>query len=127
VNLKGTGFGAVLALLSCAPQQGIHVESSQHVQPPAPLQPKIEGNLRSVSSADLRLALNVMRMHMAKEYGSSLSIYGVYVVDRDRMTMHYWANGVETYGYVDRINGKWRFTNAIVERNVTTGANIPTQ
>ena len=64
---------------------------------------------------------------MIKEYGSALPIYDVYVVDRDRVTVHYWGKGVETYGNVDRINGKWKFTGALTERTVVTGVNIPTQ
>lgn len=116
-----------IALWGCASQQSTSVQSSQHRRPPAPSQPAINGNFQSVSAADVRSALKAMRTHMIKQYGSALPVYNVYIVSRNRMTMHYWASGLETYGYVDRINGKWKFTEVFAERAIITGASNPTQ
>jgi hypothetical protein len=64
---------------------------------------------------------------MIKEYRAALPVYSVYVVDQNHMSIRYWANRSQTWSYVERIRGRWQFTETAVERVITTGSNLPTE
>lgn len=113
---------AALALTGCAPAQ-----PHERVQPPAPRHPIIEGNFKSVSATDIRRVLEVMRKHITEDNGCLLPIYSLYVVDRNHISVCYWAKGLETWAYVERVKGKWwKLSESAIERVITTGVNIPT-
>jgi hypothetical protein len=112
-----------LLLSGCAQKQQVLPPSP----PPAPAHPWIEGNFKTVSSGDIRRGLDIVRKHMIEEYGSALPIYGVYVVDQNHMSIRYWAKGLQTWTYVERIKKKWQLSgDTAVELIITTGSNIPT-
>ena len=94
--------------------------------PPPPSSPRIEGKLNTVSSADIRAAIAVIRAHIRKEYGISLAIYKVYVIDHNNMSFQYWQHDTETYNYVKRARGRWQMDDQEAERMVVPGVNIPT-
>jgi hypothetical protein len=106
-----------LTLAGCA-------ETKPPEPPPPPRHPAIEGNFKSVSSADIRRVLDLMRESMIKEYGSALPIYRVEVTDHNHIIIHYWADDTETSEYAERVKGKWKLGD--IKRVIVTGSNIPT-
>ena len=78
--------------------------------PPPPSHPKMEGNLNSVSSADIRDVIRLKQQDMVKEYGKVLPIYTVRVHSRNHIEVQYWgADGVEFWRDARRVKGKWKF------------------
>src|ERR1044071_212597 len=78
--------------------------------PPAPRHPKIEGNVESVSSADIREVIRLKRQDMLKEYGKVLPIYTVRVHGKNHIEVQYWgADGIEFWRDARRIKRKWKF------------------
>jgi len=37
------------------------------------------------------------------------------------MSIHYWAKGSQTWSYVERIRGQWKFTETAIERGYQDG------
>jgi hypothetical protein len=83
----------------------------------------IEGAVHSVSSADIRTVLEIVRRDMPRSEGAVLPIYTVRVVDRNHVEVCYWPGSIETCAVVDRIKGKW--TLQPVQRIMIKGLNIP--
>src|SRR3954468_15553083 len=78
--------------------------------PPPPRHPKIEGNVQSVSSADLREVIRLEQQDMARNYGRVLPIYTVRVHSKNHLEVQYWgADGIQTWRDARRIKGKWKF------------------
>jgi hypothetical protein len=98
----------------------------QSSAPAPPLQPLLQGALRSVSSADVARILQVTRRFMMKEYGSALPIYVIAVSDPNHVNVGYWVRDQYLRKDVERVRAKWKVTDAEPERIITTGANIPT-
>jgi len=70
----------------------------------------MEGNLNSVSSADIRDVIRLKQQDMVKEYGKVLPIYTVRVHSRNHIEVQYWgADGVEFWRDARRVKGKWKF------------------
>jgi hypothetical protein len=101
------------AVLSCVSQQA----------PPPPAHPLIEGNSESVSRADVRTVLDIVRKDLISRFGSVYPIYTVQVSDRDHIDVCYWPNGIHTCAVLWRVKGKW--TLQPFERVVVPNANIP--
>ena len=116
-SLRFGVLATVVALAACAEQQ-------PPSPPPPPREPSIEGNTKSVSAADIRAILSLMRKHLIQSYGSALPVYSIRVVDRNHAEVHYWPDRNETIAFTERINGKWRLANEI-ERIIITNANLP--
>jgi hypothetical protein len=119
---RGVLFVAALLLVSCAAQQQEKAESP----PPPPAHPSIEGNFRAVSRADIGRGLAIVRTQIVKQYGDTFPIYSVYVVDQNHMSIRYWAKGSQTWSYVERIRGQWKFTETAIERVIRTDSYLPT-
>lgn len=115
-------FAAALFLISCAARQQEEAESP----PPPPVHPSIEGNFRAVSRADIRRGLAIVRTEMVKQYGETFPIYSVYVVDQNHMSIRYWTKRSQTWSYVERINGQWKFAETAIERVIRTEGYLPT-
>ena len=113
-----------LALASCAPEE--ESQQRQPLQPLPPRHPALEGNIKSASSAEIRQILDLVRKHINKTYGSALPIYRVYVLNSSHVNVSYWAKGLQNVAYVERVNGKWKVTDTLIERAIITGRNIPT-
>lgn len=94
--------------------------------PPPPKTPRIEGHFKSVSATDIRDAIAVVRAHIRKDYGASLPIYQVYVIDHDDMSFQYWQHNTETYSYAKRAKGRWQMDEEHPDRVIVIGSNIPT-
>jgi len=78
--------------------------------PPAPSHPKIEGLVKSVSSADIREVIRLKQQDMLKEYGKVLPIYTVRVHNKNHIEVQYWgSDGVEFWRDARRLKGKWKF------------------
>ena len=78
--------------------------------PPAPSHPKIEGHVKSVSSADIHEVIRLKQQDMLKEYGKVLPIYTVRVHSHNHIEVQYWgADGVEFWRDARRVKGRWRF------------------
>ena len=112
---------AALAVTACAQEQQQTART-----PPPPKSPWIEGEFKTVSSADIRAVVALMRQHIRKEYGMSLPIYRVHVIDRDNVSFQYWQHDTETWAYARRVKGRWQFDDAEAERVIVPGSNIPT-
>ena len=107
-------WAAILTLSSCAQEQ-----------PPAPAHPALEGDWESVSHADVRVAMNIIRKDLIKTQGSALPIYRVRVVDRNHIQVCYWPRrDIEACAQVERVNGTWRRSQ--FERAIITGRSVPT-
>src|SRR5689334_181259 len=104
---------AAFAMLSCA----------SHEPPPPPAHPVIEGARDSVSRADIRTVLDIVRKDLITRFGSTYPIYSVRVSDRDHIDVCYWPNGIHTCAVLWRVKGKW--TLQPFERVVVPNANIP--
>jgi hypothetical protein len=108
----------MLMLAGCA-------EPLPHQQPPPPpARPSIEGSVKSVSSADIRLVLELKGREMIQSDRRMWPIYSVRVVDHNHIQIHYWSSSVECWAYAERIKGKWALSNT--ERVIVRGSNIPT-
>ena len=101
------------AMLSCA----------SHEPPPPPAHPVIEGARESVSRADIRTVLDIVRKDLITHFGSAYPIYSVRVSDHDHIDVCYWPNGIHTCAVLWRVKGKW--TLQPFERVVVPNANIP--
>jgi hypothetical protein len=78
--------------------------------PPPPSHPKIEGDVNSVSSADIREVIWLKQQDMVKEYGRALPIYTVRVHSKNHIEVQYWgADGVEFWRDARRVKGRWKF------------------
>jgi len=83
--------------------------------PRAPHQPTIEGNVKSVSSADIREVICLKQQDMVKEYGKVLPIYTVRVHSKNHIEVEYWgADGVEFWRDARRVKGKWKFDELVL-------------
>jgi hypothetical protein len=91
--------------------------------PPPPARPSIEGNVKSVSSVDIRFVLELKRRDMIQSDRHASPIYSVRVVDHNHMQIHYWSGSVECWAYAERVKGKWKLSG--VERVIVSGSNIP--
>jgi hypothetical protein len=91
--------------------------------PPAPAHPVIEGDWESVSHADIRTVLDIVRKDLMTRFGFTYPIYTVGVSDRDHIDVCYWPNGIHTCAVLWRVKGKW--TLQPFERVVVPSANIP--
>jgi hypothetical protein len=112
-------FPSLLLLASCAE------ESRQPLrQPPPPSHPIIQGNINTVSRADIRTALAIVRKDIIQRDGFALPIYAVNIADHDHVQVCYWPNGIDTCAMLERIKGKWMLQP--YERVVVPGANVPT-
>jgi hypothetical protein len=110
------GCTAALFAASCAEQR-----------PPPPAHPTIEGDWDSVSHADIHAAMKLVREDVAKQYGSSLPMYRVVVVDRDHIQVCYWPSGdTEICAELYREHGKWRRPRVGEPRTIITAPNVPT-
>ena len=98
--------------------------ADQHRQPPAPAHPSVEGNVHSVSGADVQTALRIVRKEIVAQYGSALPIYRVHILDCDHIEVCYWPNGIDTCAELERVRDRW--TRAQYDRVVVPGGNIPT-
>jgi hypothetical protein len=92
-----------LLLAGCA-------EHPQTQLPRPPAHPIIEGNIKSVSSADIRFVLQLMREDMIRYRGSKFPVYTVRVLDRDHIEICYWPEGEETWASAERVKGKWKLS-----------------
>jgi hypothetical protein len=78
--------------------------------PRPPRHPKIEGNVQSVSSADIREVIRLKQQDMLTEYGKVLPIYTVRVHSKNHIEVQYWgADGIEFWRDARRVKGKWKF------------------
>jgi hypothetical protein len=78
--------------------------------PPPPGHPKIEGNVNSVSSADIREVIQLKQQDTLREYGKVLPIYTVRVHNKNHIEVQYWGtDGIEFWRDARRVNGKWKF------------------
>jgi hypothetical protein len=102
-----------LAMLSCV----------SHGPPPPPAHLVIEGDSKSVSHADIRTVLGIVRKDLVTRFGSAYPIYAVRVSDHDHIDVCYWPNGIHTRAVLWRVKGKW--TLQPFERVVVPNANIP--
>jgi hypothetical protein len=86
--------------------------------------PKIEGRVRTVSSADIRAVLDTVRAHLTKIYYPRPGpIHRIIVVDHNHITVCYYVRG-ETCDQYERVQGHWIIPE--VKREIVTGVNIPT-
>jgi hypothetical protein len=85
------------AMLSCA---------SQNIAPP-PAHPVIEGKSKSLSRADIRIVLDIVRKDLVTRYGSAYPIYTVRVSDHDHIDVCYGLNDIYTCAVLWRVKGKW--------------------
>src|SRR6188474_2806007 len=75
--------------------------------PRPPSHPKIEGDVNSVSSADIREVIWLKQQDMVKEYGRALPIYTVRVHSKNHIEVQYWgADGVEFWRDARRVKGR---------------------
>jgi hypothetical protein len=80
------------------------------VIPPPPSHPKIEGDVNSVSSADIREVIWLKQQDMVKDYGRALPIYTVRVHSKNHIEVQYWgADGVQFWRDARRAKGRWKF------------------
>jgi len=109
------GFVALIVTLGCA---GC-VEQPRYVPlrgpgpsaiPPAPRHPKIEGDVDSVSAADIREVIRLKQQELTKEYGKVLPIYTVRVHSHNHIEVEYYSpDGVSIWRDARRVKGKWKF------------------
>ena len=90
---------AALLFASCAHEVGVRS---------APVHARIEGNVRSVSSADIREALHLYLEAIAKELGSVPRAVTIHVIDHDHVEVECLFQGVQYGDAVDRVKGKWK-------------------
>jgi hypothetical protein len=106
-SLRLFGLIAIVAVVGCVE----HTPSEAlRPNPPAPSHPRIEGRVKSVSSADIREVIRLKQQDMVKEYGRVLPIYTVRVHSKDHIEVQYWgADGIEYWRDAHRVKGKWKF------------------
>ena len=92
-------FAAALLFASCAYETGTRS---------SPAHARIEGNVGSVSSADIGRVLDLEREAMAKELGSVPPTVIIRVIDRDHIEFEYWFHGWQYGDGVERVKGKWK-------------------
>jgi hypothetical protein len=82
--------------------------------PPPPTHPKIEGRVKSVSSADICEVIRLKQQDMVKEYGRILPIYTVRVYSKNHIEVQFWgADGIEYWRDARRVKGKWKFDDLV--------------
>jgi hypothetical protein len=113
-----TRFLIALALMftACAPAE--QTTASPAV---APRKPRIDGNVRAVSAADIRTVLALMPAHFREQHFKPVPIARIHVIDHNTMSVHYWP---DTSTYARRIKGHWRIDYAETERVKITGPYI---
>jgi hypothetical protein len=102
---------ALLSVSGCAAEPR-HVPTSfgpgPGAIPPPPRHPKIEGNVKSVSAADIRDVIGVEQQDLLKDYGKVLPIYRVHVHSRNHIEIQFWTpDGINSWRDVHRVKGKW--------------------
>ena len=96
-------FGPVL-LAGCADQANVPAPNVSA----APVRPRIIGNVKSVSSADLRTILDLERDAIAKEFRSPPTSITVRVINHNSVMVFFDVRGQQCGDPVDRVRGKWR-------------------
>jgi hypothetical protein len=110
----GILFAALASLPACT-----EPESSRTAAPAT-----IEGNIHSVSSADIRAVLDLVREHIKHiSYPRPGPIHRVIVIDHNHIEVCYYVGG-ETCDEFARVKGHWIIPE--VERKIVRGVNIPT-
>jgi hypothetical protein len=71
--------------------------------------PRLKGNVKSVSAADIQIVVELSRQEMARRYRRLPTLDYILVVDRDNISLDYW-DGPEHEIVIpaERIKGKWR-------------------
>ena len=86
--------------------------------------PRIEGQIGSVSSGDIRTFLDIVQTRLSKTHPRPDPIYKVTVVDHKHINVGYYIEGGESCDRSERVQGQWIIPE--VERKIVTGINIPT-
>ena len=87
----------------------------------APSKPRIDGNIRAVSAADIRTVLALMPAHFRERHFKPVPIARIHIIDHSTMSVHWWP---DTFTYARRIKGHWRIDYADIERVKVTGSYI---
>jgi hypothetical protein len=103
---------AAIMLAGCADQpQHVAIPGlGPQAIPPPPRQPKIEGDIQSVSAVDIREVIRLKQQDMIREFGRALPIYTVRVHNKNHIEVQFWEpNGIEVWRDARRVKGKWKF------------------
>ena len=113
-----TRFLIALALMytACAPADRIAPSPAI-----APRQPRVDGNIRAVSAADIRTVLALMPAHFAEQHFKSVPIARIHVIDRNTMRVHFWP---DSWTFARRIKGHWRIDYGDTERVIVKPGDI---
>ena len=96
----GSFICAASLLIGCAEQEPTHVTA-------APVRPQIIGNVKSISSADLRTILDLERDAILKEFHSPPTSITVRVINHNHVMVFFDVPGHQCGEPVDRVAGKW--------------------
>ena len=100
-------FVSLLALVACA---------EEHLAPPPPARPVIEGDRQNVSAADIRACIAAVKRDFS-ELHLDYPIYRVHVLDRDHIDVCYWPlRNLEECRHLERHKGKWNLTQVAIDR-----------
>ena len=89
---------------------------------PTPRMPRIDGNVRAVSAADIRTVLALIPVHFTERHCTPVPITFLYIVDHHTMEVHY---SPSTFTYARRAKGHWRIDYADTERVKVDSSYIP--
>ena len=112
ISMLVTALVAALIVAGCAdePQYVRLPGPGPAAIPRPPNHPKIEGDVKSVSSADIHEVIRLKQQDMLKEYGKVLPIYTVRVHSHNHIEVQYWGpDGVEFWRDARRVKGRWKF------------------
>ena len=98
-NIASFVFAASL-LISCAEQEPAHATAT-------PVRPQIIGNVKSLSSADLRTILDLERDAILKEFHSPPTSITIRVINPNHVMFFFDVRGQQCGNPLDRVNGKW--------------------
>jgi hypothetical protein len=109
--------GAAAVLVGCA----------EEVPPPPPAEPIVDGQVHSVSRADIRTVVALAKKRLAETGRASHPIYHVHVDRSDMISVSHGRlptphDKTEEFLIFDRVKGKWQLRDIEIVR----GFNIPT-